>query len=223
MRVRVQLQRAVLLVAALAPFALATSVFAQATPPLPPIPEAPRYAVPAGGTAPSAAELPPVPPAPPGSGVTAEPLPEHVAPPTYQVAAPPPVAHVEEVDGGLRVLAEIVGWGIGYGSTIGLVFLALDADADFGLMITGVILDFFVLTPLLTWGAGTLAGGRGSLAWTIVGNAILSVFGAIAAYEITHASAVSAATAGPYPVAQPLSFGTSRGSAIPLGSARFAF
>lgn len=174
------------------------------------LPEAP-------GAVPSPESMPP--PPPPAYWNSGAPTPVAAAypSPAYQPAAPAPVAR-EESNGAVRVLAEVVGWSIGLAATIGIGAWLSDSDPDGMLIETGILFGYFVLTPALVWGAGSLVGGHGSLGWTMLGNLVLSIFGAIGAYELSHAGSVEAQASSSSLAAMSTGAG-----AIPIGSARFTF
>lgn len=173
----------------------------------------------------------PVPPPPPTyasgavsmpSAAGADPAAQYV--PTYgeRSALPAPVVQLEP-SGALRVLAELGGWLLGVGATIAIGGVLYDADPDGALMTVGILTGYFVLTPAFVWAAGNLVGGRGSLGWTMLGNLVLCVFGAIGAYELSSVAvgASRSLSIGAAPALALLPSDT--GPTIPLGAARFAF
>lgn len=205
------------------------------------VPPAPGAAVVVAPPPPGADVL--VVPPPPGAVVVVAQPPELVPPPppaTYWSATgpsqqamdyeTPPVGYPSQAaaarpasNGVLRVFAEIGGWLLSYGVILGVTFALVDSHADAGVLIGEVLVGYFLVMPTFVWGAGNLAGGHGSLGWTMLGNAILTVFGAIGGYELSHAQAVDAAPIASLAGAPALALGGGAGRTIPLGGVTFAF
>ncbi len=133
-------------------------------------------------------------------------------PPGYGLpAAAPRSAPAPTRDGregrALRVLAETGGWLLGMVATVAasaLVANRTDVVRDPSPLLLTFLTGYCVVMPLGAWLAGNALDGQGSLGWTIFGNALFSVVGAVLAYEITHddalaSPALTARLRGPQP------------------------
>jgi hypothetical protein len=159
------------------------------------------------------------PPPPPGYVVQA-PVVVQPQPAYYVQPGPPPP---RDTSLGLRILAEIAGYFVGAIATAGLVFATLPAatSGDEWLFVASALVGVLVLCPLGTWLGGNLAGGNGGLGWTLIGNMLFGIFGAVAAYELSHDPSLGR---GQQPGAH---FITQRnvfpGATVPLGAVSLTF
>lgn len=172
---------------------------AQDAPPPPPIPEgtvitatvAPEGVVGEAIIPPAGYETLVVEPPPPPSGYGAYSLTPAPGAPLPQ--APPPA---ESGDRTMRILAESGAWLLATVATLGVTALvanATDPVRDPSPLLLSFFTGYFVLMPIATWLGGRAVDGQGSLGWTIFGHAIFGLIGAVAAFEISHDSAVARA------------------------------
>jgi hypothetical protein len=161
------------------------------------------------------------PPAPPPGYVVQQPVVVVQQPAYYVQPGPPPPADTHR---GTRILAEIGGYFVGAlvtGLMMAATFPAPSSSDDPSLFIASALVGVFVLCPLGTWLGGNLAGGNGGLGWTILGNLLLGIFGAVGAYELSHDPSLGR---GQQPGAHYVSArGAPGGLSVPLGGVALAF
>ena len=143
--------------------------------------------------------------------------------PRAHLPPPTPVDRPTTPSGGPHAGAAIGGWILGFAATLGGLALSIELEVHPPLVITGVLLGYFVACPFFAWAFGNLAGGEGALGWTILGNFFLSAFGAVLAYEISQASGSALPLIPPYLGGRPRSGGTPLVPVLPLGGAVLRF